>query len=165
MINQYISTNTETFKTTRMNKKLLTLSLFIFISLTAFGQTDKEYSKTLKKMFEVSGSGESFQTAIDQMFALYKQQYTEVDSEVWSGLEKEFSKTSLNDLTEMLVPVYSKYLSLEDLKELIKFYETKVGKKFAKSNPLILQESMQVGQEWGMKIGQDFAKKMKDKGY
>ena len=29
---------------------------------------------------------------------------------------------------------------------------------------MILQESMQIGQQWGMKIGQDFANKMKKKG-
>ena len=65
----------------------------------------------------------------------------------------------------MLVPVYLKYMTKEDLEEMIKFYQTPVGSKFAKSTPLIMQESMQVGQKWGMKIGEDFKKKMKEKGY
>ena len=148
-----------------MTKKFLTLSVLIFVSLTVFGQVDKEYSKTLKKMFEVSGTEESYQAVIKQMFTMFKQQYSDVETDVWVAFEKEFSKTSLNDLTEMLVPVYSKYMTIEDVKELIKFYETPVGKKFAKNTPLIMQESMQVGQEWGMKIGQEFEKKMKEKGY
>lgn len=148
-----------------MTKKILTISVLIIVSLTVFGQADKEYSKTLKKMFKVSGTEESYQTVIKQMFTMFRQQYSDVESDVWDDLEKEFSKTSLNDLTEMLVPVYSKYMTLEDLQELIKFYETPVGKKFAKNSPLIMQESMQVGQQWGMKIGQDFEKKMKEKGY
>ena len=148
-----------------MTKKFLTLSVLIFVSLTVFGQVDKEYSKTLKKMFEVSGTEESYQAVINQLFTMFKQQYSDVETDVWVAFEKEFSKTSLNDLTEMLVPVYSKYMTIEDVKELIKFYETPVGKKFAKNTPLIMQESMQVGQEWGMKIGQEFEKKMKEKGY
>ena len=148
-----------------MTKKILTISLLLIISLTAFGQADKEYSKTLKKMFEVSGTEVSYQAAIKQMFSMFKQQYSSVESDVWGDLEKEISKTSLNELTEMLVPVYSKYMTLEDLQELIKFYETPVGKKFAKNTPLIMQESMQIGQQWGMQIGQEFEKKMKEKGY
>lgn len=148
-----------------MTKRILTFSLFVFLSVTSFSQEDKQYTKTLNKMFEISGTEESCQAAIKQMFTIFKQQYPNLEVEIWTDLEKEFSKSSLNELTKMLVPVYSKYMTLEDLNELIKFYNTPTGKKYAKSTPLITQESMQVGQQWGMKIGQDFVKKMKDKGY
>ena len=148
-----------------MTKRILTFSLLVFLSITSFSQEDKQYTKTLNKMFEVSGTEESYQAAIKQMFTIFKQQYPNVEIEIWTDLEKEFSKTSLSELTKMLVPVYSKYMTLEDLNELIKFYDTPTGKKYAKSTPLIMQESMQVGQQWGMKIGQDFEKKMKDIGY
>lgn len=79
--------------------------------------------------------------------------------------EEEFAKTSIDDLTEMLVPVYKKYMTKEDLKELIEFYETPVGRKFAEYTPIIMQESMQIGQQWGLKIGQDFERKMMERGY
>lgn len=148
-----------------MTKRVLTFSLLVFLSLTSFSQEDKQYTKTLNKMFEVSGTEESYQVAIKQMFTIFKQQYPSLEVEIWTDLEKEFSKTSLNELTKMLVPVYSKYMTLEDLNELIKFYNTPTGKKYAKSTPLITQESMQVGKQWGMKIGQDFVEKMKHMGY
>ncbi len=148
-----------------MIKKLLVLAILLTVTSTTFGQVDREYTQTLKKMFEVSGSEESYQAVIKQMISMYKQQYSMVKADIWEELEKEVLKTSLDKLTEMLVPVYQKYMNLEDLRELIKFYETPVGKKFAKNTPLIMQESMQVGQEWGMKIGQDFVQKMKEKGY
>lgn len=146
-----------------MTKRLLIIALLFSISFTTFA--NKEYRSTLKKMFEVSGSEESFQTVIRQMFVMFKQQYSNVDAGVWEELEKEFSKTSIDDLTEMMVPVYSKYMTLSDLQEIIAFYETPIGKKLAQSTPFITQESMQVGQIWGMKIGQDFEKRMKEKGY
>lgn len=127
--------------------------------------TKVTYSKTLKKLFEVSGTKESYQTVIKQMFTMFKKQNSNIGSDVWNDLENEFSKTSLNDLTEMLVPVYSKYMTLGDLQELINFFETPAGKKFAKNTPLITQESFQIGEQWGRKIGQDFKKKIKEKGY
>jgi len=148
-----------------MKKLFSTLYLVIILTTLSFGQSDKEYNETLRTMFKVSGSEDSYKVAITQMFTMFKQQYSTVDAETWTELEKEFNKTSINDLVDLLVPVYQKHLTNDDLKELIKFYETPIGKKYALQTPIIMQESMQVGQQWGMKIGQDFAEKMKEKGY
>ena len=86
-------------------------------------------------------------------------------ADAWDSLEKEFLAMSLNDLTKMLVPVYSKHLTKNDLEKLIAFYQTEVGTKFANSTPAIMQESMQVGQQWGMELGKRFNEKMSEQGY
>ena len=147
-----------------MKKFIISLSL-IFFSGLAFGQVEEEYKVKLKKMFEVSGSEESYNAVLDQLFTMYKSQYPNVKPELWDDLKQEFTSQSMNDLVDMLAPVYYKYLTKEDLDKLIEFYNTPVGKKFAKNTPLIMQESMQVGQQWGMKIGQEFKRKMDEKGY
>ncbi|MBP9883389.1 MAG: DUF2059 domain-containing protein [Chitinophagales bacterium] len=146
-----------------MKRILATVFCIISLGMVVYGQADKVYARTLKKMFEVSGTEETYKTAITQMFTMYKQQYTEVDAEVWDEFEQEFLKTSLDDLVEMLVPVYYKYMTKEDLETLIAFYQTPAGVKFGKYTPMIMQESMQIGQEWGKKIGQEFQEKMKEK--
>ena len=148
-----------------MKKLISTLSLILIFTNLSFGQADNEYKEALQTMFKVSGSEEMYQTAIEQMFTMFKGQYSSVKDEVWVSLEAEFKNTSINDLIEMLTPTYQKHLTLEDIKGLIEFYRTPVGKKYAKKSPMIMQESMQIGQQWGMKIGEEFAKKMKDKGY
>lgn len=148
-----------------MKKFISTLSLIFILTNLSFGQTDNEYRETLQTMFKVSGSEEIYQTAISQMFTMFKEQYSSVKEETWVSLEAEFKNTSINDLIELLTPTYQKHLTLEEIKGLIEFYETPVGKKYAQKSPLIMQESMQIGQQWGMKIGEEFAKKMKDKGY
>ena len=104
-----------------------------------------------------------YKSAINQMFVMFKSQ-KDVPAEVWNDLEKEFLNTSMNELVEMLAPVYAKHLTKKDLEDLIQFYNTPVGKKFAQKSPFIMQESMQVGQQWGMKIGNDFQTKLKEKG-
>ncbi|TCO08230.1 DUF2059 domain-containing protein [Natronoflexus pectinivorans] len=148
-----------------MIKKFFAIAVFILAGMTAIGQEGCDYSKTLKKMFEVSGTEASYQTAIKQMISMFKHQYPNVGTKVWTELEKEFLKTSMDELTEMLVPVYSKYMSIADLQDIIKFYESPAGLKFAESTPLIMEESMQIGQAWGMKLGQEFTKRMEEKGY
>lgn len=148
-----------------MKKVFSTLALFLFVSLSAFAQTNEAYKDALTKMFQISGTEQTYQAAIEQMFIMFKGQYPETSEEMWKELEGEFQQTSMGDLVELLVPVYQKHLTLSDVNGLIAFYETEVGKKFASKTPFIMKESMQVGQQWGMKIGQDFAEKMKKKGY
>ncbi len=138
----------------------------IMISLSsAFGQGDGSYKVTLKKMLEAAGTEGSFKMAVTQMIGMFKQQKTNVPDSIWTDFEKEFSKTSMDNLTEMLSPVYQKHMTENDLKKIIEFYQTPVGKKYAEKTPLIMQESMQVGQQWGMEMGQKFQEKLKEKGY
>ena len=98
------------------------------------------------------------------MFVIFKEQSPIVEASVWEEFEKEFSNTSIDKLVEMLAPVYQKYMTQVDLEEMIIFYQARVGKKYAKNLSMIMQESMEIGQQWGMKIGQEIAYKLKEKG-
>lgn len=145
-------------------RKLFFLSLIILGFFTAQAQEDS-YKATLLKMFTVSGTDQSYKSAIDQMIDMFKAQNSTVPEEVWDEFRIEFMKTSLADLVEMLAPVYQKYLTQKDLEDIIAFYNTPTGKKFAQNTPNIMQESMQVGQQWGMQIAQTIQEKLEEKGY
>ena len=144
-----------------MKNTLAIVALFMLFTFSALAQNDKTYENTLSEMFEVSGSEATFSAAIKQMMSMQKQQNPNVSAEVWNEMEAEFLKTSMDDLVTMLVPVYQKHMTLSDLRGLIKFYKSPVGKKFAEKTPMITTESMQVGQQWGMKIGQALVAKLK----
>ena len=148
-----------------MKNTLAIVAFFMLFTFSTFAQNDKAYENTLAEMFEVSGSEETFKVAINQMLAAYKGQYPQVSAEIWKEMEAEFLKTSMDELVVMLAPAYQRHLTQKDLEELIKFYKTPIGIKFAQKTPLLTREAMQVGQQWGMKIGQNFAAKMKAKGY
>ena len=53
---------------------------------------------------------------------------------------------------DMVVPIYDRHLSHEDIKGLLKFYQTELGKKMIKTYPLIFQESMALLQDWSKSI-------------
>jgi uncharacterized protein len=145
-------------------KKLLLL-LVLFTVLGSAHAQSTSYKSTLKTLLEAAGTEATFKVAIKQMFDMFKQQKTNVPESVWADFEKEFSQTSMDDLVEMMVPIYQRHMTEDELKNIIKFYETPAGKKYAEKTPLIMQESMQAGQEWGMKVGQRFQEKLKEKGY
>jgi len=145
-------------------KKLLILISMCGFAAAGYAQSTT-YKSTLKTLLEVAGTEATFQVAVKQMFEMFKQQKTEVPTEVWTDFEKEFSQTSMDDLVDMMVPIYQRHMTEDELKSIIRFYQTPAGKKYAEKTPMIMQESMQAGQEWGMRIGQSFQEKLKEKGY
>ena len=148
-----------------MKKFIQSLALFLVLTNIVFGQDYKDYRMTLKKLLEVSGTEERHKTSITQMSAILKEQYSGLNTELFDEIEKEFLKTTLDDIVDMYVPIYSKYLTQNDLEELITFYQSPVGQKFVKCTSSITQESVQVGMQWGMKIKEKYEEKMKEKGY
>ena len=146
-------------------KKIYPLILIgLFFTFSSAAQGD-EYEEKLKLFFKASGSEASFKVAISQTITLIKGQYPDITNELWDRIGKEFQETSLDELVTMLVPVYSRHLTSEDLDEIIAFYQTPAGMKYAQKTPFIMQESMQVGGQWGLKIGNDLVEKLNEEGY
>ncbi|MHB8425870.1 MAG: DUF2059 domain-containing protein, partial [Gammaproteobacteria bacterium] len=48
-----------------------------------------------------------------------------------------------DQLIEKLVPIYAKYYSDQDVRQMIAFYKTPMGKKIIRNNPEIAQDSLQ----------------------
>jgi uncharacterized protein len=68
--------------------------------------------------------------------------------------EKFHSKMDLQKLIDLAVPLYDKYYTDEDIKGLIQFYQTPLGKKTVRALPNLMAELTDAGQ----KMGQDVAR-------
>ena len=54
---------------------------------------------------------------------------------------------------DQLCVVYNKHFTHEDLKKILEFYTSEVGKKLLKELPLLQQEGMEATQVWGQRVG------------
>lgn len=63
------------------------------------------------------------------------------------------SKADLQQVLDLIVPIYDQHLSDDEIKGLIKFYQTPLGQKMVKALPEMTTESQQVCQKWGEKLG------------
>ena len=143
-----------------MKKIFLIAAFALLFSTFGYAQDNEEYREALSRMMKVSGSHETFKAGVEQIISIFKTNYKHVPETTWDELRNEFLKTSMDDLMDMLQPIYQKYLTAEDLNIISEFYETESGKKLA-----ITQESMQVGSEWGQKIAKELEERLKTKGY
>lgn len=59
---------------------------------------------------------------------------------------------TMDQLIEKLVPIYARYYSDQDVRQMIAFYKTPLGKKIIRNNPEIAQDSLQQGEQWGRNV-------------
>jgi uncharacterized protein len=67
--------------------------------------------------------------------------------------QKFHAKRDTNQLIELVIPIYDKYYTHDDIKALIAFYETPVAKKMVAILPKVVQESQAAGLKWGGDLG------------
>ena len=133
-----------------MKKSLLSVALCVMTLLigispvSAQGQ-NKEYQETLHKMLLLSGGLATVDTMVPQIIGMMKQQSPSVSEEK----AKQFFS---DNLVKVYVPIYQKHLTLDDLKKIVAFYESPVGKKLGAVTPAITMEGMTAGQQLGMEL-------------
>ena len=108
---------------------------------------------------ESTGAGEVGVQVINQMLPAMKQLVPNAPEEFWQDFMAEINADEMIDL---VIPIYQKYLTEEDIQAINAFYNTPEGKKLIRVQPLIIQESMQVGQQWGEEIARKVIKRYEE---
>ena len=117
-----------------------------------FGQTKND---DIVKLLRVSGADKMSSQIFDAMIAQFKPLAPNAN---WAEIKR---KANLDGLLYECVPVYDKYYTHDDIKQLIKFYESPLGKKLVETSPLVMNESMAIGQRWGEKLAQVIMSELK----
>lgn len=139
---------------------LLTLCVMTSLAQDAF-------EKDIIKLQQVNGSAATYDMVFNQLKAQMKMQaqMKNAPEEVWTELQDSVFKVEITNLNSKIAPIYKKHFSHDEITELIKFYESPIGKKMSKETPLITQESMQISQKWAMGLMKNMNDFMADKGY
>ena len=143
-----------------MKRPSIALLLSLVFS-TSFAQTQTK-TDNIQTLLELTGSGKMGMQVMQSMLVNFKQTYPDVPESFWKDFMKEVNANSLN---KMVIPIYDKYYNDSDIVQLIAFYQTPVGKKVILTMPLVMQESMQVGQTWGTELAEKVINNLKAKGY
>ena len=73
-----------------------------------------------------------------------------VEEEVHAIIDEEL--TEKQSLHERMIPVYHRYLTLDETRELIRFYKSPVGQKAMNVVPKMVEEGTLITQQWGMSL-------------
>lgn len=134
--------------------RLFIISLLFVFSFNITNSQEDNYKGLLTDFIKAQGQFETFNATIDQMTSMMGVTLNE-DEKV------EFTNDVMSSLIEMLVPVYQKHFTEQDLKDAIDLFKTPIGKKISEKSPIIAQESMQASMQWGIELSAKLQKYMK----
>jgi uncharacterized protein len=135
-----------------MNFKPLILSIVAVLAsvISQIVYAEPATEKTVRELLTLTGSGKMGVQMIDNIIPAFKKMIPKAPDAFWTEFLKEINAEDLNKLT---IPIYQANFSEEDLKVLITFYSTPVGQRILATLPVVLQESMKAGQQWGQELG------------
>lgn len=68
----------------------------------------------------------------------------------------------INEITDQMAGVYARTFTVDEMRQLIAFYQTPVGQKLLEKLPTLVQESMSIGQAWGRRLATELRDSMVD---
>lgn len=132
-------------------KKLLLVCLFMIATANQINaQNDLEFKKETIEFIKLTGAGAAFENAIAQIGF----KVSEANKKAYT----EEANSTLIGLYEKMADLYMAEFEQDEIKELVKFYHTDLGKKLAEKQLGLTQKAMMFGQSWGMEV-QEIAQK------
>jgi len=113
---------------------------------------DPATAATVRRLLELTGAARLAVQTMEAMVPAQRQAMPQVPAAFWDAFMAH-ARRDIGQLVDSLVPVYAAHFTLAQLQELVRFYESPLGRRLAEMQPLITQESMQAGQRWGALLG------------
>jgi hypothetical protein len=146
--------------------KTLFITVLLVIASPAIAQQDMmapgNINDDIRELLIITNSAKLGDQMLDQTFNAYEKMIPNVPVEVW---EKARIGMRAADLVELVIPIYAKHFNREDIKGLIAFYKSPIGKRFIDNQGAIMKESMAIGMVWGQEVSRKIASELKSKGY
>ena len=124
-----------------------------------------------QRLLELTGAakmGEQFGAlVVTQMVSVLKTAKPDIPSRALEIVKDETTKllaqniTSQNGLLFQIATLYSQYFSDDEVRTMIAFYETPIGRKLVASQPLLFQESVKIGNAWGQSLSGELGRRIR----
>jgi hypothetical protein len=132
-------------KASRIGVLVLGLAAAVVAQGSGFAAGDAK-PEDVRKLIELTGGCRVARQVMDSVIVSMRQAHPELSSEFWAAVQSELRE---EDLVEALVPIYTRYLSQEDVRGLIPLYETPIVRKWVAMQPQLQLDAMPAGSRWG----------------
>ena len=152
----------------KRNAKIIVVHFLIMLLVTtAYSQEETKADPSpggqdIKRMIFLLGTDIELSGILGQKIAVMREAYPGVPDELWDELVGEID---MDEFLGALAPVHEKYLTGEEVQEIIKFYESPVGVKIRQVLPKIKEEALREGAQRQSDIVNRIMRKLEEKGY
>ena len=144
-------------------KKFFLMAFLAFFAATGFAQENAaEKQRDILRLLELTNTRDLCIQIFDMMIPQFAQLAPGVPDSFWDLARQ---RIAVDDFITLYIPIYDRHFSHQEIRELIAFYQTPIGKRLVEKTPAITADSMTAGQEWGMKMGQMIMLELIKSGY
>lgn len=150
------------------------IAVFFALPAMAQAQTDPltaQKRADIRQLIGVTGttkiSGQFAEVTARSLAGALKRQHPDLPERVSSQLRTELialfeeRANAQGGLIDRIVGIYHRQFTHSEVKELLAFNETPIGRKTLQVLPSIMSESMVAGQEWGSSLAPEVQKRVK----
>tara|TARA_R110002073_G_scaffold41124_3_gene116475 strand:+ start:67 stop:444 length:378 start_codon:yes stop_codon:yes gene_type:complete len=116
----------------------------VAVATQAQEQDNSEFKKETVEFIKLTGAGAAFEQAIAQIGTMVSEENKEAYTKEANG--------TLDGLYEKMAELYMAEFTQDEVRELVAFYNTDLGKKLAEKQLGLTQKAMMFGQSWGMEV-------------
>ena len=139
----------------------LALTVLLGTSLAKAQEIDPQALELSRKIAALTNA----QATGDQVLSLIMPQLTELvvranpgkEAEARSIMDQKVApamREMLPEMVEMTAQIYARHFSVDELTQLTEFYGTPLGQKLIQTQPALIAEAGQAGQQWAIKVMQ-----------
>jgi uncharacterized protein len=147
--------------------------VFLGVQISFSEELTVEKKADIEKVFKLTGAT-TVATAIgnqmiQQMISSIQSAHPDASVKVLNIVKEEMRKaigeaiSEKGGMLDLMIEIYHRHLSHGEIKALIIFYESSLGKKLIEVNPLIAQESIAVGMTWGQRMSPILDQRIKER--
>jgi hypothetical protein len=114
--------------------------------------TDPATAATVRRLLDLTGAAKLALQNMEALLPAQRAANPQIPAAFWDAFLAH-ARRDIPQLVDSLIPIYAGHFTKAELDHLVRFYESPIGRRLAEQQPLILQESVQVGQRWGSAIG------------
>lgn len=148
---------------------LVSVLLSVAVGHTAIAQQrpSAEAMAAARAFVDASGAAAQFDQVMplmaDQMSKAFRSLAPDRSREIDEAMAEVVKRfiTRKSELIDEIAAIYADKLSVDDLRDITKFYQTGAGRRMVESLPEVTRRAAAVGQTWGQRIGAEIANEMR----
>lgn len=145
----------------------LTFCLWPAAAWPASPQADPAKEAEIRRLLEITGAQKMMLNISNQMTDQIRSTLLrqlppgERSKQIADSFKQKWMERASSDkLLGLIIPIYDRHLTREDIRGLIEFYQSPLGQRLLQVLPQITQESMQAGVQWGQETSQSILEEM-----
>lgn len=117
--------------------------------MAAPSQAQTASADSIRELLVLTDADKLSRTLLQRLVPTLQQLLPDAPDAFWRDFIAEVDHA---ELEAMIIPIYQQHLSEEDVRQLVAFYSTPVGRKLVRLQPVIAEESLHIGQDWGRNL-------------